>query len=177
MDMFPLELVVLFILSRANCTYHPHLRFKKYMVLRNPALARILISQQDPVSSSAKIPKANRNKILCAGIVFYGLLAALVVLYVVLMCVPEIPCPPFLYASKAIMLSGNTLNEKLPAALSLGLLFAEGAFFFINTLSYGVEKTRAKKTVRFLYLTFAVLWTVGVLVCLWVAVSSIIAAV
>lgn len=97
--MFALFLLVVYLGARMNTAYHPHLRFKKYVVIKNRTAARLLIDQSDLVNSRIKNAAANRNKLLCAGIVFYVLFLLLIVFSAVLFLMPEIPAERFTYDS------------------------------------------------------------------------------
>ena len=174
MYMFPLFLLLIFIMARTNSTYHPPLIFKRYIIIKNNVLSKILIDQADPASGRSKNAKANRNKLTYAGIVFYILFFALVSFSVVMLFLPDIPCESFIYESKTMFLVGNTLNEKLTVLLAFTLLFAETDFHFINTSKYAVEKAPAKKFTKFLYCFFAVLFSVGMVGSLWIAIASIV---
>lgn len=72
MYMFPLLLLLVYIMARANSTYHPHLRFKRYVILRNKTVSKLLIGQSDPVNSRTENAKANRNKLTYSGMFFMG---------------------------------------------------------------------------------------------------------
>lgn len=174
MYMFPFLLFIIFIGARMNTTYHPHLLFKKYVIIKNQTLAKLLIGQSDPVNSRAKNAKSNRNKLSYAGIVFYISFLFLVILSIVMFLIPDIPVESFTFDSKTMFLTGSTLNAKLPTVLAFALMFAEIAFHFINTSKYAVEKTSAKRFIQVLYYLFSGLWIIGMLVYLWMVFDTII---
>ena len=174
MYMFPVLLFFIFGLTRTNSAYHPHLLFRRYVIVKNKTIAKLFISQTDPAGSTAKNAQANRNKLSFAGIVFYGLFLLLIIISTVLFLLPDIPAENFVFDSRYLFLAGNTLNEKLPVTLAFALLFAECAFHFLNTLKYSVEKTTAKKTVCVLYYLIAALGIIGTLGSLWLAINTII---
>ncbi len=167
-------LLIVFILTRANSTYHPHLLFKRYVTIKNKTVYRLLIGQSDPVNGRTKNAKANRYKLTYSGIVFYSLFLLFVCFSVIMALLPDYPCEGFVYESKALFLAGDTLNEKLPVIMAFVLLFAETAFHFINTSKYAVEKTTAKRFVRFLYFFFAIIFSAGMIGGLWMFVESIL---
>ncbi len=177
MYMFPLFLIIVFIMARTNSTYHPHLLFKRYVIIKNKTVSRLLIGQSDPVNSRTKNAKANRNKLTYSGIVFYGLYLVLCCFSIIMTLLPDFPCESFVYESRYMFLAGNTLNQKLPFLFALTLLFAVAAFHFINTSKYATEKTTAKKFTRIMYYSFSTLFTVGAIGSLWVAISTIIEAI
>ncbi len=174
MYMFPLFLIIVFIMARANSTYHPHLLFKQYVIIKNKTVSTLLIGQSDPVNSRAKNAKANRNKLTYSGIVFYGLFVVLCCFSIIMTLLPDFSCESFVYESRYMFLSGNTLNQKLPFVFALTLLFVEAAFHFINTSKYAVEKTTAKKLTSILYYLFVTLFSAGAFGSLWVAITTIL---
>ncbi len=177
MYMFPLFLLIVFLIARANSTYHPHLLFKRYIIIKNETILKLLIGQSDPVNSRAKNAKANRNKLTYSGIFFYGLFLVLCCFSIIMTLLPDFPCESFVYESRYMFLAGNTLNQKLPFLFALTLLFAEAAFHFINTSKYATEKTTAKKLTRIMYYSFSTLFSVGAIGSLWVAISTTIEAI
>ena len=177
MYMFPLFLLIVFFMARANSTYHPHLLFKGYIRIKNKTVSKFLIGQSDPVNSRTKNAKTNRNKLTFSGIVFYGLFLVLCCFSIIMTILPDFPCESFVYESRYMFLAGNTLNQKLPFVFALTLLFSEAAFHFINTSKYAIEKTTAPKFTCIMYYTFFTLFSVGAIGGLWVAISTIIEAI
>lgn len=173
MYMFPLLLLLVYIMARANSTYHPHLRFKRYVILRNKTASKLLIGQSDPVNSRTKNAKANRNKLTYSGMFFYGLFLLLCCFSVIMAMLPDFPCESFVYASRYMFLSGNTLNQKLPFVFALTLFLVEATFHFINTSKYAIEKTAAKKLVRVIYYLFVILFSAASIGGVWMAITTI----
>jgi hypothetical protein len=171
--MYPVSLLFALFFVRINATYHPHLIFKKYIIVRNQKLARALIGQSDPVTPKTKNAKANRNKLSYAGIVFYGLFAVLLLMCVVFALLPDIPASNHPFAEKSFFVSGSTLNVILPGILTWVLLFAEFSFHVLNTSKYAVEKTRAKKFLCGLYVVIFALGVVMTVLCLYLAAYAI----
>jgi len=157
-----------------NSAYHPHLLLKKYCIIKNKTLAKILIAQSDPVNVRAKNAKTNRNKLLWAGTVFYILVFVLAVFSISMRLIPDIPVERFTYGSMTLVLTGGTLNAKLPTLLAYILLFSETAFSLINTSKYAVEKTTAKRLVQILYYVFTALCLLSALGGLWMVLDTIL---
>jgi hypothetical protein len=170
-------LLLLLLGTRANSTYHPHLLFKRHVIIKNKIVSKLLIDQSDPVNSRAKNAKANRNKLTYCGIIFYGLFLVLCCFSFIMTLLPEFPCESFVYESRLIFLYGNTLNEKLPISFAFTLLFAEVAFHLINTRKYAVEKSPAKKFICVMHYLFAILSSIAVIGTLWLTISTIIEAI
>lgn len=177
MYMFPLFLIIVFIMARNNSTYHPHLLFKRYVIIKNKTVSKLLIGQSDPVNSRTKNAKTNRNKLTYCGIIFYGLFLLLCGFSVVMTLLPDFPCESFVFDSRYMFLAGDTLNQKLPLAFAFTLLFVETAVHFINTSKYAIEKTTAKKFIRFIYYFFSILYSAGAIGSLWLAITTIIEAI
>ena len=174
MYMFPMFLFIVFLMARTNSTYHPHLLFKRYVIIKNKTVSKLLIGQSDPVDSHTKNAKANRNKLTYCGIIFYSLFLLLVCFSVIMALLPDLPCDSFIFDSRTLFLTGNTLNEKLPVIFAFTLFFAETAYHFVNTSKYAVEKTTAKRFTRFLYYFFAIMSSAGMIGSLWMFVESIL---
>jgi len=177
MYMFPMFLFIVFIMARTNSTYHPHLLFKRYVIIKNKTVSKLLIGQSDPVNSHAKNAKANRNKLTYWGIIFYSLFLLLVCFSVIMALLPDLPCDSFIFDSRALFLTGNTLNEKLPVIFAFTLLFAETAFHFVNTSKYAIEKTSAKKFTSVMYYLFSILFSAGAIGSLWIAITTVLEAI
>lgn len=173
MYMYPFFILFVFLMARANSAYHPHLLFRRYVVIRNQTLSKLLIDQADPVKIRRKNTKSNRNKLSYSGIIFYGLSLLLCLFSLVMALIPDIPCDTFIFSSRYMYLTGSSLNQKLPFVFSLILLFAEGAFYFINTSKYAVETTTAKKFTRVLYILFIIFFSGGVIGGLWVTITTL----
>ena len=171
--MYPVSLLFALFFVRINATYHPHLIFKKYIIVRNQKLARALIGQSDPIMPKTKNAKANRNKLTYAGIAFYGMFAVLAVLCVVFALLPDMPANSHPFPAYARLMPGSTLNVMLPSVLTWALLFGEFAFHVLNTSKYAVKKAKAKK---FIWAVYAAMFALGVVmtaVCLYLAAYAI----
>ena len=167
MYIYPLMLIPLFFLARALSVYHPHLLWKKYMVIRKTAVAKIFISQSDPVNPNAKNTTENRNKMTYLGLVFYILLLLWAGFTVFMQCIAPISCEPFIWDSRILYVMANTLNMVLPFLVSVALLFAEAGLLFQNTAKYAMAKTKAKVFVGVLYYFFTAVSFVGLLSVLY----------
>jgi len=171
--MYPISLLLALLFARTNASYHPHLVFKKYAIIRDQKLARILIDQSDPVTPKVKNAKANRNKLTYAGMVFYGLFAVLLIICVTFWMLPDIPAinPPF--AVRTFLSSGATLNTILPGLLTWVLLFGEFSFNIFNTRKYAIEKTTAKKLLKAIYAIMFVLGITMTVLCIYLAIYAV----
>ena len=177
MYMFPLFLIIVFLMARSNSTYHPHLLFKRYVIIKNKTVSKLLIGQSDPVNSRTKNAKTNRSKLTYCGIIFYGLFLLLCGFSVVMILLPAFQCESFAFDSRYMFLAGDTLNQKLPLVFAFTLLFAETAVHFINTSKYAIEKTSAKKFTSVMYYLFSILFSAGAIGSLWIAITTALEAI
>ena len=177
MYLFPLFLIIVFIMARTNSTYHPHLLFKRYVIIKNKIVSKLLIGQSDPVNSRTKNAKTNRNKLTYCGIIFYGLFLLLCGFSVVMTLLPDFPCESFAFDSRYMFFAGDTLNQKLPLVFAFTLLFAETAVHFINTSKYAIEKTSAKMFTSVMYYLFSILFSAGAIGSLWIAITTVLEAI
>ncbi len=161
--MYTLPFLWLLVLAgaRINTAYHPSLIFKRYIKLKSQAAARVFISKYDPLRKTAKNAKANQNKLLYLGLIFYCVFAALIIFSAVMLLLPDLPSERFTIDTRYIFITGDTLNAALSAYLALAVSFAEAAFYFINTLKYAVQMARAKRFTKVLYICIIVITVSG----------------
>ena len=133
MIMYPFYLLFVLLFIRLNTSYHPQLLFRKYRIIRSPWLGKLLISQQKPGHHQRINDAANRNKLLIAGMVFYGLFLALLLLWATLALLPDVPVTPFELHTKTLYFTGNSLRDLLPLQLTVALLCAALGFEQLNT--------------------------------------------
>ena len=151
MIIYPLFSLITLLYANMNTAYHPHLQFKKYIKIKNPKLAKLLINKLDPLCigpGRRKNRKANQNKLLVAGLIFYIISLIIFVLSIILIYViPEIPIPPteFETNTDTLYLITNTLNKKLTLIISFAFASTEMIFLEINSLKYRLEKSSCKK--------------------------------
>lgn len=174
--LFPFSLLFVLLGAHINSCYHPHLIFKRYIVIKNPIWAKVLINQYDPVKNRSKNAKGNRNKLSYAGLVGYGLFLFLVIFSAIMYLVPPIPARGLAIITNTFLTYGNTLNALLPSALTGAVFLGEAAFGFLNTIRYAVECASAKKTVFWLYVLFIAVWSVVMVLSLCSAIYTIVSA-
>lgn len=154
--------------ARINSSYNNNLYFKRYITIKNSTAAKILIDQSDPLSSSKKNAKPNRNKLLLAGIVFYCLCLELALFSVIMYLLPAIPTE-----STSFLSEENTLNAQLPPIFAFILFAAENAFYFFNTAKYAFLKTEPKKLIKVLYISITAISLLAVIGGIWAAAGII----
>ena len=160
--VYVLGLLVLLFLAYLNTPYHPKRLLKRYVEIKNPAWARLLILNGDPGSMDRhrdNVPE-HRNKLLYTGLVFYVLWGALVIASpIVRFAVPEIAITPL----EIIDTWGpvvDTANEKFLWNALFALAGAELTVFCLNLLNCAEEVSKGKRVMR----------------ALWIAIVAVLAA-
>lgn len=124
-----------FWVARKNTMYHPHLLIKNHIVVKNENAAKLLICRRDMYNrrgGGRLIPKANRNKMLIPGLVFYILTAVAVLFTVVMAWFPDV-------YSEAVIYAEGSVNRFLSEFAFYIILAAELAFDFINSFKRADE--------------------------------------
>ena len=173
MYMLPMLLLLVLITARMNTAYHPHLLFKKHIKIKSTFWTKLLISQSDPVTN-AKNKRADKNKLLLPGLVFYCVDFALCGFSVLMLLIPEVPYKFFEIDTRALYLAGDSVNEVLVCSFFLAAMFVQVCFHFLNTFKYAVERTTAKKTVKVIYILLIIISVFGIIAELWSALSAIL---
>lgn len=173
MTMFPLFLLVIFLLTRTNSSYNPQLLFKKHFPIKKKFLSKLLVSESNPVNRS-KNSKSNRNKITYAGIVLHMLFLLVCCFSIIMYLLPSVPCKTYVTDTRFIYLLGDTLNEILSISFSFILFYINSAFLFINTANHSIENAKAKKFTKFLHYFLVILFCVGIIFEIWQVSITII---
>ena len=156
------------LLAKMNTSYDDDLLFKKYVTIKNPTLAKILINQQKIQVikySRTKNTKANRKKLLIPGLIFYILSIILMIFSIILRyCIHPIYITNYEVSSKYNLIV-DTLNEKVPIILSVALIYLELFVYSINTFQYQNNRRKGfEKKINTI---------LGILVIMFVAFSFI----
>ena len=149
MYMLPLALLFTVAFARFSTCYDSRNPKGKYIVIKNDKLAKLLIEKQNFWDRRYTLNK-DRNKMSVVGLIFYLCSAFIIVLTLVLMCVPQIPCEPLEIDAAKMYLYAETLNEKIPVIFTMILLCAEFLYFSILLLRY--KKEIKQKWIRLLVL-------------------------
>ena len=123
------------LISRVMSGYDNRYNDRKYFVLKNKKIAKILLPKSAGWSRGAKRTKSNFNKMTYIGAIFYIFNVLLILsIPVFLFLVPKIYVSPFEIDTRYLYVLVDTLNQKLPVLLSLILLTMEIIFEFINVI-------------------------------------------
>lgn len=136
-----------------NSCYHPQLLFKKFIVIKNTVLMKVLINPNDPVDNRCKNAKANRNKLTYAGLVGYGVFLLFI---------------PFTVVMHT--LSADELTSIFAGAIFMG----EMAFGFLNSSRYAVKRATAKKTVAAIYTVVTIVSAAASVCCMYYGICGLI---
>lgn len=182
MIIYPLFSLITVLGANINTSYHPHLKFKKYIKIKNPKLATILINKWDPLyigkrRGGQENRKANQNKLLLSGLIFYilsliTLISSIILIYVI----PEIPMSLTNYETNidALYLY-DTLNKKLTLTIPVALISIEVIFCMINGFKYRTEKSYCKKTTKIITSLYIFIILCIFIYSIWTIFSDIFA--
>ena len=148
--MFIIVLIGAIFLAREMAGYDSRYNTRKYFVLNNKQLAKILLPKRISVGrSSVKRSKADFNKMTYLGAVFYGLnLLIIMLIPIFLLLVPEIKLQPLEIENNYVFV--NTLNQKILFLCSCLLIAVEVAFMFL----YQFVKAKMKNQKWMMVLSF-----------------------
>lgn len=147
MHMFPLLLLFAFFMARLSTNYDSRISKGRYVVIRNRVLAKLLIEKENFMYKKYTLKK-DQNKMSVTGLVFYVCNALILVLTAVLAIVPPIPCELFEIDATKFYLHADTLNEKIPAILTMILLCAEMLYYAV--LMFRFRKEIEQKWIKIL---------------------------
>lgn len=116
---------------------------RKYFVIKNKEIAKLLLPKSAGWSRGANRAKTNFNKMTYIGAIFYICNALLILsLPLFLFLVPEIKVSPFEIETRYLYILVDTLNQKLPVLLAVLLLAVEIIFEFINMISQSKKQNK-----------------------------------
>lgn len=130
-------LVLTLLLARSISGYDNRYNNRKYFILKNKEIAKVLLSKSAGWKHSAvKRVKDDFAKMTYIGAFFYICNVLLILsIPIFLLFVPEIKVSPVEFDSRYIYLFVDSLNTKLPVLLSLILLAVEIVFEILNIIS------------------------------------------
>ena len=129
--MLLLPLFVTLVFAKTVSTYDSRIHKGKYVVIRNKTIARLLISKCTPPVRGKQTLKKDRNKMSLFGLVIYLGTLFVILITVILLIIPKVPCEPFLVDSTRLFLYADTINAKIPICLSLSLFALASVFWFV----------------------------------------------
>ena len=93
----------------------------KYVSIKNTVISKIALDDISVYSKTKRL-KRDMNKMAARGVYLYSALAAVLVINVVLLIIPDIPCESWIIDTERFLVFADTLNDKI-SAISILLLF------------------------------------------------------
>lgn len=131
MQMLPIAFIFTIIFARICTTYDSRSSRGKYITIKNKTLAKLLIEKEHFLDKGEYTLQKDRNKMSIIGLTFYLCNLFIIILTLILLLLPQIPCAPFEIDATKMYLFANTINSKLSIVLTMILLCAEFLYFAI----------------------------------------------
>ena len=113
MYMLPIALIFTIIFARIGTTYDSRNSRGKYITIKNKALAKLLIEKEHFLDKGKCTLQKDRNKMSIIGLIFYLCNLFIIILTLILLLLPQIPCEPFEIDATKIYLFADTINTKI----------------------------------------------------------------
>ncbi len=139
MYILPILLFFLLVIARISACYDSRISKGKYITVKYNRLAIILIEKEHFLYKGKPTLKKDRNKMSVAGLIFYLCVIFIVLLILIFLLLPPIPCAPFSIDATKLYLFADTLNQKLPIIFSIMLLCSEFIYFAVLLFRYKKE--------------------------------------
>jgi len=142
------------IFARISTCYDSRISKGKYITIKNKTLAKLLIEKQNIFNGKYTLKK-DRNKMSIIGLIFYLSIIFIILLFLILYAIPQIPCETFELNTTKIYLYVDTLNKKIPVIATLILFFVE--FLYFSILIFRFNKEIKQKWIKVLVYTVSML--------------------
>ena len=126
------------VIIRGVAGYDSRFRKGKYFTIKNAVLSKILLDNTSFYTRNVR-PKRDRNKMSVPGAYLYSALLAVLVINLVLLLIPDIPCESWVIDTDKFFLFTSTLNDKI-SAISILLLFLSIFVCIFPALAYSVKE-------------------------------------
>ncbi len=165
MLMMYLLFILCVILIRIFAGYDSRFQHGKYIAIKNPVVSVILLDSTS-FFKRTKRHKKDLDKMSVSGLVYYIASAAVFIINVVLLLVPQTPIEPWSIETNKFLMYADTLNEKVSAiAIWLLLLSIFGYMAFsIIKIAKTIEQKRLK---IFVYMLVVIMLSVVAYVSLY----------
>ena len=162
MLMIYLLLALSLVFIRISAGYDSRYQKGKYFSIKNSVFARIILGSTS-IFSKTKRRKGDRNKITVCGVCLYFALAAVVIVNVLFLIIPDIPCEQWMIDTSRFIVFANTLNDKVSAISILLLFLATVACIALACISEAkVIKQKWLKAFCFIFAALLILMAVSV---------------
>ena len=165
MYMLPIALIFSIVFARICTTYDSRSSRGKYITIKNKTLAKLLIEKEHFLDKGKCTLQKDRNKMSIIGLIFYLCNLFIIILTLILLLLPQIPCEPFEFDASKMYLYADTLNQKIPIILSIILLCSEMLYFTV--LLFRCKKEIEQKWIKTLvYVSSLLMGLVSLIVIL-----------
>jgi len=164
MLMVYLLLVMSVIFIRILSGYDSRYQKGKYLSVKNTVISRIALDNMS-FYSRTKRPKKDRNKMAVCGVCLYFALVVVLVINVVFLIIPDIPCEEWIIETERFLVFATTLNNKI-SAISILLLFLS----IMVCMAFSIISSTKKITPKWIKIF---VWSLAALM-IFIAASSII---
>ena len=136
MYMLPIALIFSIVFARICTTYDSRSSRGKYITIKNKTLAKLLIEKEHFLDKGKCTLQKDRNKMSIIGLIFYLCNLFIIILTLILLLLPKIPCEPFEIDATKMYLFADTINTKIPICFTMMLLCSEFFYFAIMMFRY-----------------------------------------
>ncbi len=140
MTMIPLIYILILFMARQAAAYDPKQLVQGYIVISNPTIAKVFISQSDPLTSRGKNKEEERNKMSLLGVGLYITCILMLLLHAVLFLIKPIGTAEYTIDTDTIYLYAGNLNEVIIVLSTLIVLPITIASYMINSLAIAIRK-------------------------------------
>ena len=96
----------------------------------------MLIEKEHFLDKGKYTLQKDRNKMSIIGLIFYLCNLFIIILTLILLLLPQIPCVPFEIDATKMHLFADTINSKIPICFTMILLCSEFSYFAIMMFRY-----------------------------------------
>ena len=136
MYMLPIALIFTIVFARICTTYDSRNSKGKYITIKNKTLVKLLIEKEHFFDKGKCTLQKDRSKMSIIGLIFYLCNLFIIILTLIFLLLPQIPCTPFEIDAPKMYLFADTINSKIPIILTMILLCVEFLYFGVKLFKY-----------------------------------------
>ena len=138
MAKLPILYLIIVFTARNNTAYHPKQLLRKYIEIKNPFIAKVLIRQSDPLLYRGKNRPEYRNRMTLIGLILYIICVLTIILHLVLLKIKTLGPTDHSYDELFLSLHANTINQAIVITSAWIVLVVNVCFMFFNMLTIAV---------------------------------------
>ena len=144
----------------------------KYIVIKSRILSTLLLDEMVMLEKTYRLKK-DRNKMSILGLIYY--LAALIVLLlsIIFVFIPAIPCEPWAFESAKFVLFADSLNDKIVTVAITLLLSAVWDYIAVSIVKM-TKDTKPTWLKIFIWITACLMILISCFPCVYMIVDLII---